>query len=348
MRILLAPMEGIVDHTMRDMLTRIGAIDRCVTEFIRVTDTRLPPKVFYRYCPELRAGGLTAAGVPVYIQLLGGKPEPMAINAQRAAELGAPGLDLNFGCPAKQVNRSDGGSVLLKEPDRVHDIVAAVRRAVPAAIPVTAKIRLGFNDRSLLTDIVQGICNAGANELTIHARTKQDGYKPPAYWHVIADIRSQYSIPIIVNGEIWSPIDACDCLAQSGCQDIMLGRGLLACPDLAQQIRAQMQGINASPMSWPAVTELLDQFCQVTEQAYDRKSVGNRVKQWLAYLRRQYPQAGDLFESVKRLQWPEQIAGEIAAHRAMITMNTAKTSNTGISTRTSTERNTRVAAGRAA
>lgn len=312
MRILLAPMEGVVDHTLRAMLTATGGIDRCVTEFVRITDHQLPAKVFYRFCPELHNAGKTAAGTPVYVQLLGGKPEPMAMNAQRAAELGAPGIDINFGCPAKQVNRSDGGSIILREPNRVHDIIHAVRQATPARTPVTAKIRLGFNDRSLLEDICQGVFDAGASELVIHARTKDDGYKPPAFWDAIADIQSASPIPIIANGEVWTIEDYHNCVSQSGCEDIMLGRGILSRPDLARQIH---RNTNTEAMGWLEIVELLKAFAVVTEQHYERKHVGNRVKQWLAYLRRNYPQADVLFEQVKRLRWPEEIAEAIIQHQ---------------------------------
>lgn len=315
MRILLAPMEGVVDHTLRDMLTTLGSIDRCVTEFVRVTDCALPRRVFLRYCPELEHGGRTPAGTPVFLQLLGGKPEPMAENAAKAAELGAPGIDLNFGCPAKTVNRNDGGSVLLREPDRVHAIVRAVRDAVPAPVPVSAKIRLGYDDPGLLAAITEGIFSAGASELAIHARTKVDGYKPPAHWHHLAAIQSRAPVPVIANGEIWSVADALECRRQSGCPDLMLGRGLLACPDLARQLRACDRGESYQPMDWLAISELLLQFCAVTEQAYDRKYVGNRVKQWLAYLRHHYGRAEWLFEQIKRLREPEAIARRIREHQ---------------------------------
>ena len=146
MKVMLAPMEGVVDHLMRDMLTRVGGFDQCVTEFVRVVDQKIPKKTFYRLCPELHNGGKTPAGVPVRVQLLGQHPQWLAENAQTAIELGAPGVDLNFGCPAKTVNKSKGGAVLLKETQTLYDIVKAVRDAVPAEIPVSAKIRLGFED----------------------------------------------------------------------------------------------------------------------------------------------------------------------------------------------------------
>ncbi|MCB0363705.1 MAG: tRNA-dihydrouridine synthase, partial [Bdellovibrionales bacterium] len=124
MSIALAPMEGVIDSVMRDLLTSIGGIDQCTTEFIRVTDRELPDHVFYRYCPELKSGGKTPGGIPVFLQLLGSRPEEMAINAQKAVALGAIGIDLNFGCPAKTVNRHDGGASLLKDPQRLFDVTS--------------------------------------------------------------------------------------------------------------------------------------------------------------------------------------------------------------------------------
>ena len=238
MRLMLAPMEGVVDHTMRELLTSLGGLDRCVTEFVRVSERLLPPRVFYRLCPELHNGGKTASGVPVYLQLLGGDPSVVAENAARAAQLGAPGIDLNFGCPAKTVNKSDGGSILLREPQRVADITAAVRRAVPADTPVTVKTRLGYEDQALFLDIVQGIAAAGATELTVHARTKRHGYRPPAYWEEIARAREALNIPVIANGEIWNTGDALRCQQVSGCDDLMLGRGALCRPDLPRLVAA--------------------------------------------------------------------------------------------------------------
>jgi len=188
--LLLAPMEGLLDATLRDVLTRVGGMDRCTSEFIRVTNTLLPERAFIRVVPELLNGGRTHAGVPVRPQLLGSDPQLLAENAARLATLNPPGIDLNFGCPAKTVNNSRGGAVLLDEPELVGRIVAAVRRAVPAHIPVSAKMRLGFNDDAVAEDNALAIAAAGADELVVHARTKAHGYKPPAYWERIAHIRA--------------------------------------------------------------------------------------------------------------------------------------------------------------
>tara|TARA_B110000503_G_scaffold63134_1_gene99824 strand:+ start:8037 stop:9017 length:981 start_codon:yes stop_codon:yes gene_type:complete len=308
MRLMLAPMEGVIDHTMRELLTSLGGVDRCVTEFVRVTERLLPPRVFYRLCPELAQGGTTSSGVPVYVQLLGGQPAVMAENAARAAELGAPGIDLNFGCPAKTVNRSDGGAILLREPHRVHDITAAVRAAVPAHIPVTVKTRLGFEDKALFLDIAAGIEAAGATELTVHARTKREGYRPPAYWESIAEARGRVSLPVIANGEIWSVDDALRCRAVTGCDDLMLGRGAICRPDLPRLIAAaNADGDTLEPLPWSGITPLLLHFFEMTLKHYDAHCAGNPLKQWLVYMRGYFPQAGQLFEDVKRLREPDAI-----------------------------------------
>ena len=307
MRLMLAPMEGVIDHTMRELLSELGGMDRCVTEFVRVSERLLPARVFRRLCPELDSGGSTASGVPVYLQLLGGQPTPMAENAARAAELGAPGIDLNFGCPAKTVNRSDGGSIILREPRRVHDITAAVRAAVPGNIPVTVKIRLGFEDQSTFLDVVQGIADANATELTIHARTKKQGYRAPAYWEEIARARSTVSLPIIANGEIWSPGDALRCRQVSQCQDLMLGRGALCRPDLPRLVRAALDGSTIDPLNWTDVLPLLRKLLHLNLAHYDASYVAGPIKQWLAYLRYYYPQAAVVFESVKRENDPLRI-----------------------------------------
>ena len=316
MRLMLAPMEGVIDHTMRELLTSLGGVDRCVTEFVRVSDRLLPARVFHRLCPELHHGGTTSSGVPVYVQILGGQAQVVAENAARAAELGAHGIDLNFGCPAKTVNRSDGGSIILKEPQRVHDITAAARRAVPADVPVTVKTRLGYEDKNRFLDIVRGVEAANATELTIHARTKRNGYRPPAYWEDIAAAREIVSLPVIANGEIWSPADAMRCREISGCDDLMLGRGALCRPDLPRLVSAAHRDQVVDSLYWPDIAPLLLRFFELQLHHYDGNHAGNPLKQWLVYLRSYFPQASLLFEQVKRLRQPQDIAVILNKHAA--------------------------------
>lgn len=311
MRLMLAPMEGVVDHIMRDLLTSIGGLDRCVTEFVRVSERLLPPRVFHRLCPELLNGGVTPAGVPVYVQILGGQASVVAENAARAAQLGAAGIDLNFGCPAKTVNRSDGGSIILRNPERVYEITAAVRRAVPEQVPVTVKTRLGYEDQERFLDIMRGIEDAGATEVTVHARTKKHGYRPPAYWAEIARAKEVVKLPIIANGEIWSVADAMRCQQVTGCNDVMLGRGALCRPDLPLLVAAANRGVEYESMPWKDVLPLVLAFFELNFAYYDGGHAGNPLKQWLVYLRSYYLQAAPLFENIKRLRTPDEIRARL-------------------------------------
>lgn len=301
MRILLAPMEGLLDHSLRDVLTQVGGVDLCVSEFIRVTDQLLPARVFTRVVPELRQGGRTAAGVPVRAQLLGSDPACLADNAARLAALGPAGIDLNFGCPAPTVNRHRGGAVLLDEPDLVHAIVAAVRRAVPAAMPVSAKMRLGHRDEALMLDNARAIAAAGAGELVVHGRTKAHGYRPPAYWDRIAQIREAVAIPVVANGEVWTVADARRCLAESGCSALMLGRGIVADPGLALAVRGL-----AAP-DWPALRPLLLRYWRNIASHVAPRHRAGRLKQWLNLLRRRFPEAQALFDTLRTDNDPASI-----------------------------------------
>ena len=346
--LLLAPMEGLLDFVLRDMLTRVGGVDRCVSEFIRVTGTLLPDKVFLRYLPELHHGGRTLAGTPVRAQLLGSDPACMADNAAHLAALGPEGIDLNFGCPAKVVNRHGGGAALLQEPERIATLVAAVRRAVPASMPVSAKMRLGFNDASLALECAQAMQAGGACEIVVHARTKADGYRAPAYWEQIPAIRAAVAIPVVANGEIWSVQDALRCRAVSGCSALMLGRGMVADPGLAWAIRrADAQGAQDAQdavwprlpvgevgakgqrrlvhlnqehpppaMGWPDLLPHLADFWRLVCRDLEPRQRAGRLKQWLNLLRRRFPEAELAFQQVCTLTVEGEVSTWLAAQGA--------------------------------
>ncbi len=315
MQIHLAPMEGVLDHTLRDLLTRMPGIDICVTEFIRVTNQLLPRSVFQRLAPELQQGSRTTSGVPVLVQLLGNDPAAMGDNAARAAEMGAPGIDLNFGCPAKTVNKSRGGAILLKDPEEVYSIIRGVREALPEDVPLSAKMRLGFYDKSLALENAQAIEAAGAMRVTVHARTKVEGYKPPAHWEWIARIREAVSIPVVANGEIWTVEDLHRCREVSGCEDVMIGRGMIANPFLAQAV-IQPEADLGPDATWPLVMQLLQEYHQQVSARLEPKHVNGRTKQWLKMMQRQYPQAQQVFDAVRTEREPERFGQLLAGFQS--------------------------------
>ncbi|GGH58017.1 tRNA-dihydrouridine(16) synthase [Comamonas phosphati] len=316
MRLLLAPMEGLLDFVLRDVLTRVGGADRCVSEFIRITGSLLPDKVYLRAMPELRNGSRTLAGVPVRAQLLGSDPASMADNAANLARLGPEGIDLNFGCPAKVVNRHGGGASLLQDPEQIARVVAAVRKAVPAQVPVSAKMRLGFNDRLKMIECARAMQDGGACEIVVHARTKLDGYRPPAYWEEIPRLREAVSVPVVANGEIWTVQDALRCREISGCDDLMLGRGIVADPGLALAIRAAVaQGgdAGAATLGWQELVPQVQRFWQMVCEDLEPRQRAGRLKQWLNLMRRRFPEAEAAYQEVRTQTEQRVVSAWVAA-----------------------------------
>lgn len=304
--LMLAPMEGLVDPLLREVWTHIGGYDLVTTEFIRVNDQSIPPKVFFRDAPELRNQSRTKAGTPLFVQLLGGDPLRLAENALTAVECGAVGIDLNFGCPAPTVNRNDGGATLLKYPDRIFSIVSQVRAALPSHIPLTAKLRLGFSDTALCLQNSRAAAGAGASRLTLHCRTKADFYRPPAYWEWIPMVREHLSShglhpEIIANGEIWTLDDFIRCQATTKADGYMLGRGAVANPFLALRIRSYLAGEAFEQDDWQEILKLMPRYFEICRSQVNEAYAVARMKQWLKCLTPTWPQARLILEDIKRI-----------------------------------------------
>ncbi len=293
-------MEGLLDARLRAVVTRAASYDWCVTEFVRVTNTVLPPRSFQRVCPELLNHSKTPSGTPARVQLLGSDPNCLAENADQLAKLAPAGIDLNFGCPAPTVNRHRGGAVLLDETELLHEIASSVNRAIAGRVPFTAKMRLGVHDTDRAIEAAQALADGGAEMLVVHARTKADGYRPPAHWPWIARIAESVKVPVVANGEIWTADDYRQCRAESGMSDVMLGRGAVADPFLVERIRNSTTGEDY----WHRVVPLIDEYWQlilqhVKDRGIEPRHAPGRLKQWLNMLRRAYPQAGIVYEELK-------------------------------------------------
>lgn len=300
----LAPMEGVTDHVYRSLMTDRapeGTVAFCVTEFVRVTDRPLPASVLARACPEIAEGGRTRAGVPVVVQLLGGDAEPLAETARLAARRGALGIDLNFGCPAKLVNRHDGGACLLKTPARIRDIVARVRDAVPADRTVSAKIRLGWEAHDEVVPIARAAAAGGASWLTIHGRTKREMYGPPADWIAIGNAREAVDIPVVANGDLNTADAIARCTDESGCTRFMLGRGPMGRPSL-------VQAGEAGGTEQERLARLLIRYVEeLAARGFPAHRTVARVKQWLSLGSQANAGIRPMFESVKRLLEVEDV-----------------------------------------
>ena len=325
----LAPMQGVADKIMREFLTDIGGIDQCVTEFIRITNLLLPESVYFKDCPELLTRSRTKIGTPVIVQLLGGDASCLAENAARACELGAYGIDLNFGCPAKTVNRHDGGAVLLKSPARIFKIVSAVRAAVPAEKKVSAKIRLGYDNPASCIELGQAIESAGASYLTVHCRTKADLYQAPAYWEWIPKIKENIKLPIVANGDIWNFQDLQNCQAITGCNEFMIGRGVLRDPFIFLKLRglnpqgksskvqisnSDLDSTSDSTSDSNFTLQLLFRFFLINKIELNPLYAVARTKQWLRQIALSETTLQPCFDKLKLIVNPNEFEQALGAH----------------------------------
>lgn len=289
----LAPMDGVTDWVHRELASRIGGVSLCVSEFVRVTDGAVPERVFLRHVPELGRGGATRRGTPVFVQILGGSAAAMAGSAKVAARLGAPGIDINFGCPSKLVNNHDGGASLLRCPERAERIVCAVRDAVPSQVPVSVKIRLGWGDSDGLVELAQRIERAGASWLTIHARTRQQLYAPPVDHAAVGRAVGALAIPVVANGDIASAAALAACRERSRARAFMVGRGALANPQIFHELRGE-------PARDTTCQSLQQYAALLLEGGFTREGSLRRLKQWLGLGSRLRPELAPLFDAVKR------------------------------------------------
>ena len=299
-------MEGLADYVLRDVLTGIGGFDGAVSEFVRVSGSVLPRRTYERICPEVMNGCHTPTGTPMVIQLLGSDPDWLGLNAEQASLLSPHGVDLNFGCPAKTVNRHGGGAMLLADPELLSRIVRAVRASVPMSIPVTAKMRLGVSDTSRAIDCALALVEGGAASLVVHARTKDDGYRPPAHWEWIAKIADAVNVPVTANGEVWTVDDWRRCRSVSGCNDVMIGRGAVADPFLALRIKGLMDEKPSSD-EWRTLLPYIEEYWEKVHTRVLACHAPGRLKLLLSYFRRTWPEAIELYAAVRTIRDPFEI-----------------------------------------
>ena len=231
-RAVLAPMAGVADRAFRELCTQFGA-SYVVSEMVSSKGLQYHDK---------KTGSLMTLSDterPAGIQLFGDDPAVMAQAAKLAMQYAPDAIDINMGCPAPKVSCNGSGSALMKNPRLCGEIVAAVKSTVP--VPVTAKIRKGWDDSTVNAVEVAGLCEeAGADAITVHGRTRAQMYAPPVDWDIIRQVKQAVKIPVIGNGDVVSAQAAALMLEQTGCDLVMVGRAALGNPWIFAQINAYL------------------------------------------------------------------------------------------------------------
>jgi tRNA-dihydrouridine synthase C len=221
------------------------------------------------------------APTPLAAQIMGSDPELMGSMAQELERRGAPRIDVNCGCPSNTVTGKGAGSSLLKEPQFLNEVAKAVVQAV--SIPVTLKMRSGYADISLFKENLLAAQESGVQYITLHPRTKVDGYGPPARWDLIAEAKTVLKIPLVGNGDIVSVEKALEMLKTTNCDALMIGRGSIVNPFIFHQIRAHFSGKLYSP-EWNDLLRYFDAYQAQTAVDMPIKVKVNKLKQLMSFL----------------------------------------------------------------
>ncbi|MDN3505541.1 MAG: tRNA-dihydrouridine synthase family protein [Rhabdochlamydiaceae bacterium] len=276
-KLYLAPMEGVASAHFRAALSKIGGFDEACTEFLRVPKNPHIPSLASKFNP------LDTYPIPQAAQIMGSDSHDMQEMTRELIRLGAHRVDLNCGCPSGTVTGRGAGSSLLKTPELLYEIGKAMVDCA-GNIPISIKLRSGFEDTSLFDENMLAAQESGASFITLHPRTKIEGYKPPANWALIKRAKNLLNIPVVGNGDITSVEDAVKMLKETNCDALMIGRGALNNPWIFHEIKAHFNENHPQVKQWTQTESYILSFLKFMPPKTPEKSKVNQLKQLFRYL----------------------------------------------------------------
>lgn len=297
-RVLQSPLSGVTDLVFRRLVRRYAPDSMMYTEMVNATGLH-----YARQLPQIME--VDPRERPISIQLFDCRPEFLAEAAKMAVEEGADTVDINMGCPVNKITKNGGGSSLLRDPETAAAIVRAVVEAVN--VPVTVKTRIGWSDKEInILEFAKKMEDAGAQMITIHGRTRAQGYNGNAKWEWIKKVKEILSIPVIGNGDIFSVAAAVKCLEETGADGVMCSRGTMGYPFLVGEIDYFLKTGQEKPH--PTVIERLECAKEHLIALYEYKGERGvrQARKHMTWYAKGFLNAGDLRDKLSRMETVEE------------------------------------------
>lgn len=308
-QVFLAPMAGITDKPMRRMVhAKSGGDVALISEMVAINAlSRKNAKTY-------RIADVRDEPYPVIVQLVGADEVLFADAAQLAAELGATGIDINMGCPVRKIITGGAGSALMKNPEQAAKIIKSVKNAVK--LPVSVKFRKGWDNNSVNATDFAKMCEAsGAEFITVHGRTRAQGYSGTADWNIIKEVKTAVKIPVVGNGDVTSPQSAAEMIKQTGCDGVMIGRAALGAPWLTGEIAKYLK-TGSLPQKQPAQevkNTLLEHISLLTEY-YGEKLALALSRKYVCWYSKNFRDAKRFRENYMKINDYQAAVAEINAY----------------------------------